>query len=149
MKRLLSFVVLIMCMTSGIHAQDRSSISVPNFYLGAGFNINDIIIGPQLTTHYRVFSLETVYGLPRSHTTPGNTILEMDNGFRTNLSIKIIDKKSPRPRRSPLVIGIGWTYINEKDRVKGYTGNGTIRGRHFYVGLQFLNIKHNIRDVLA
>ena len=108
------------------------------FTTGIGYDLNPPSYGLNLTSFYKIFNFGFTYYMPENSN--DKVIKEIKNGFIIKAGIVPLFLSNGK-YVFPIYIGVGYSLINEKDKVLNYSGDGTIKGFHYFIGLESLSDK--------
>jgi hypothetical protein len=77
------------------------------------------------------------YGFSKSTKEPKERITDIKNSLQLKVFYCFVAWYAPF-FYNPIYAGIGYNQITEKENVQGFTGNGTIKGFNYFIGLKFL-----------
>jgi len=135
MKYLIIFLSLFLFSTLN-QAQDSLDTRLQMKRLGVGLDNTVITFGPHINYYTNQFLFSFTYGLSSSNNS-NNVIKQFENSlyFRTALSFGYWGSDKGF---WPIYLGIGYNYINEKDKVLEFEGDGTISSFSFFLGTKLI-----------
>lgn len=117
-------------------AQDSLDTRLQMKRLGIGIDAAGITAGPQLIYYNNGWLFGFSYGLPSSSTAKDIIkVFDRTLYFRVALAFGYITTNNSF---WPLYLGLGLTYVDEKNTVLDVSGNGSIFGTSIYAGAKLL-----------
>lgn len=119
-----------------LESQDFSESQYKSFRLGIGIETVFPTYGFDAILYYKKINASVFLGMPFS-SNKTSRVRNVDYMYNIRLGYDFAAFQNENGYTN-FYFGSGFSYINEKDIVKGFSGNGTINGVHFFIGGRIL-----------
>ncbi len=131
----------------GVHI-DSLEVPITDFRASVGVEVTKPTIAINSYMYIYGIGLNYSYGLSSTTGDPTKWIKDIENVHHIRLNLDVGSLQN-NISFSPIYLGIGKSFINEKSNVQGYTGDGIIAGTHYFIGLRFLGHRNSFLNTVS